>query len=102
MIYEQRIYNVSPAHRGKYIKWLGEEALPIIVKHGAELITMWETLIGERNQVIVLLGWKDYNQRWESWNKIFNDTQFACLMETCFANSVAISILGPTKYSPMK
>lgn len=102
MIYEQRLYDVSPAVRPLYIKFLGDEAIPYMVKYGAKLVALLETAIGERNQIIVLLGWKDHGHRQRCWDKILKDQDFLKLTETCGANSLKVSILHPTKYSPLK
>ncbi len=76
MIYEQRRYDVSPAHREGHINYLEERMLPTVVKHGGKYLGLWETIIGERNHVYVLLGWDNLNQRTERMERAVKDPEF--------------------------
>ena len=110
MIYEERRYDTTSAWRDEQIKYLGEQAVPIMVKHGAKFIGMWETIIGERNHVFVLLGWDNLHHREVAWEKIVKDPDFrpqlcstdSQICVSCYARSLAVNILRPAEYSPLK
>jgi hypothetical protein len=110
MIFEERIYDITPAAKAEHMKYLGEQAVPTMVKHGAKFIGMWETIIGEINNVIVLLGWEDLHLREKGWEEIGKDPDFKpafcevgsgiCL--TCLARSLNVNILKPVEYSVLR
>ncbi len=109
MIFEERIYDISPGAKKDHQAYLEENAVPVIIKHGAKLVGMWDTIIGERNNLYVLLGWDDLQHRDKSWQKIVKDPDFrpesapagsqVCL--SCHARALAVNILRPT-YLPAK
>ena len=102
MIYEERRYNISPAKRGGFIELLGKTLVPLIVKHGAKLIGVWETAVGERNEVVVLWAFDDVSKRMECWDNFAKDEEFVKLIPSLPVNSLTISILCPVGYSPLK
>jgi hypothetical protein len=110
MIFEERIYNIPPVSRVEHTKYLGEQAVPTMVKHGAEFIGMWETVFGQLNEVIVLLRWEDLAHREAGWMKIATDPDFkpsfceadSGICITCLARSLKVNILKPTEYSASK
>lgn len=110
MIFEERIYDIPPAAKAEHTKYLGEQAVPTMAKHGAKFIGMWETVIGNLNNVIVLLGWDDLNHREKGWEEIGKDPDFrpafcetgSGICITCLAKSLNVNILKPTEYSALK
>ena len=102
MIYEERRYNVSPAKRPEFIELLGNTVIPLLVKNGAKLIGVWETVIGERNEVICLLAFDDMSKRMECLQNFGKEEEFIKVLPSAPENSIMVSILRPTEYSPMK
>ena len=100
MIYEQRYYNVSPAKRREFIELTGEKAMPIYEKYGVKIVGVWETDIGERNEVIVMMAFEDLAQREKSWENLRRDEEYAKIPR--LPHAITVSILRPTKFSPMK
>lgn len=100
MIYEQRHYDISPGYRKEFLIRFKEIVLPDLIKLGVKVIGVWETPIGDRNRVIALLGYADMAERMDIWDKFQKTEAFSKMPR--LSNSVQVSILRPSKYSPMK
>lgn len=102
MIYEQRVYRVSSARRRGFIDFFGETVVPLLVKYGAKVIGIWETVIGERSNVVCLLAYQDMPERMKCWDAFEKDKEFNKHTSSLPHESVYVSILQPTRYSPMQ
>ena len=102
MIYEQRIYRVASAKRRGFIEFFGETVVPLLTKYGARVIGVWETIIGERTNVVCLLAYKDMTERMKCWDAFEKDTEFNKHTSTLPQESVSVSILKPTRHSPLQ
>jgi len=100
MIYEQRRYNLPPGKRREFIELIGEKAMPIYEKYGIKLVGFWETDIGERNECVFMMAFEDLSQREKFWENLRRDEEYAKMPRPC--DAITVSILRPTKYSPMK
>lgn len=76
MIYEERIYDIPPAAKEEHTEYLQTRAIPTVVKYGGKLIGMWETLVGELNQVVVLMGWDSLDKRMATWDEAQKDEEY--------------------------
>ena len=56
MIVNHRTYTVTPRKMGPYLKLVEEMALPVMLRHGFELMGYYTALHGHLNQVVHL--WK--------------------------------------------
>ena len=101
MIYEERRYNVSAAKRQGFIEFFGNTVVPLLVKHGAKVIGVWETDIGEKNEVVCLLAFDDISERMKCWENFRKDEEFLKFVPSLPINSITNSILLPLKYSPL-
>ena len=102
MIYEERVYKSAAARRGQFIEFYGKEVIPRLTKYGAKVIGAWETLIGDRSQVIILLAFNDMSERMKCWDTFHEDSDFNRQRPSLPQESVTVSILRPLKYSPMQ
>ena len=100
MIYEHRRYDISPAYRREFLDNFGKMLMPLFKKLEAEVIGVWETPIGDRNQLVCLLAFDDISKRMEFWENFEREEIYTKIAH--LANAVTISILRPTPYSPMK
>jgi hypothetical protein len=102
MIYEQRIYRVASGKRRGFINFFGETVMPLLTRHGTKIIGVWETLIGERCDVVVLMAYPDMTERMKAWDAFEADKSWKQHTEGLPQDSVMVSILKPTSYSPMQ
>lgn len=102
MIYEKRCYNIPPARKAEYLDLLEKTALPLLVKHGAKVVGVWETAVSETNEVTYILAFRDISRRMACWEKFSKEEQFLELRPTLPTDSISVSILRPTAYSPLK
>ena len=102
VIYEERRYDVSPARKAEFIEFFKKTVIPLVSKYGGKVIGVWDTLIGNRNEVIVLLAFDDILKRMECWDKFKKDEAFVKAIPTLPPNGVIVSILQPVEYSPLQ
>jgi hypothetical protein len=102
MIYEERRYDVSPARKAEFIKLFKDMGIPLISKYGGKIIGVWDTIIGNRNEVVVLLAFDDVLKRMECWDKFKKDEKFVKAIPTLPSNGVTCAILQPLDYSPLQ
>ncbi len=102
MIYEHRVYRVASAKRRGFITFFGQTVVPLLTKHGAKFVGVWETEIGERNNVIVLLSYKDITERMKVWEGFEKDPEWNKHKASLPQESASISILKATSYSPLQ
>ncbi len=102
MIYEHRSYILLPGKKAEFIETFAK-LMPLFDKHGAKVVGVWQTDVGESNEFIYILAFEDFTQREEFWEKFRQDEVFLEYMRqgTRTAN-ITNKILRPTEYSPLK
>lgn len=102
MIYEHRSYTLLPGKKAEFIQSFGK-LMPLFDRHGAKVVGVWHTDVGESNEIIYILGFKDFAQREKFWDDFRRDQVFIDYQKGgTRASSVVNKILRPTDYSPMK
>ncbi len=72
-------------------------------EHGAKVVGVWHTDVGESNEIIYILGFKDFAQREKFWDDFRRDPVFIDYQKGgTRSSSVVNKILRPTDYSPLK
>ncbi len=106
MIYEHRTYSVLPGKMSEFCEVFGNEIVPLFPKHGAKLIGTWQTAIGQSNEFVYILGFKDLADQERFWRVFHEDEGFKKYAQSsqreprvAYATS---KILQPTPYSPLK
>lgn len=103
MIYEHRTYNIMPGKMPEFIEAFGNMLVPLFEKHGAKLIGVWQTAIGQNNEFVYILGFEDLTNQERFWRAFRQDEQFQKYMQGGPRVAYVISkILHPTSYSPLK
>jgi hypothetical protein len=102
VIYEQRVYRVSSGKRRGFIDFFGETVVPLLTKYGARFIGVWETEIGERNDVMAILAYKDMAERMKCWESFEKDREWNKHTSSLPQDSAYVAILKPTNYSPLQ
>lgn len=102
MIYEERRYNVLIAKKPELLELLRETVIPLLTKYGAKIIAVWDTAIGLRNEVVVLLAFDDISKRMECWDSLSQEEVIQKAVPTMPCQQVNIGILRPLDFSPMQ
>lgn len=102
MIYEHRSYTLLPGKKAEFIESFAR-LMPLFDKHGAKVIGVWQTDVGESNEIIYILAFKDFAQREQFWDNFRRDQVFVEFQrQGTRAANVVNKILRPTDYSPLK
>ena len=103
MVYEHRTYNILPGKMPEFVEGFGNMIVPLFKKHGAELIGAWQTAIGQNNEFVYILGFKNLAEQEKFWCAFRQDEQFKAYMQSGIRVAFAVNkILLPTSYSPLK
>jgi heme-degrading monooxygenase HmoA len=68
-LHQLRIYEVNPANRDHFHRRFQEHALPIMRRHGFDIVDMWESETDTKLQFVYVLAWPDeatMDRRWKS------------------------------------
>ena len=102
MIYEHRSYTLQPGKRAEFIQRFAR-FMPLFEKYGAKVIGVWQTDVGNSNEFIYVLAFKDFAQREVFWERFRQDEEYLEYQrEGTRTANVTSKILRPTAYSPLK
>ena len=102
MICEHRSYTLLPGKKAEFIEAFGK-LMPLFDKYGARVVGVWQTDIGENNEIIYILVFEDFAQREEFWVKFRQDEAFLKYQQQGpLAIKVTNKIIRPLAYSPLK
>ena len=68
-IHQLRIYELNPSNRDPFHRRFQDHALPIMKRHGFDIVDMWESRTDSKVQFVYVLAWPDegtMERRWES------------------------------------
>ena len=103
MIFEHRTYNIVPGKMPEFIKAFGDMIVPLFEKHQAKLVGSWQTSIGQNNEFVYILGFKDLADQERFWQVFRQDPKFMEYLQGGIRVASSISkILQATTYSPLK
>jgi len=103
MIYEHRTYYILPGKMEEFVQTFGDIILPLLKKHGAELIGSWQTEIGQGNEFVYILAFRDLADRERFFKALRQDEEFKKYRQSGIRVSYTLSkILQPTSYSPLQ
>jgi len=87
----------------EFVEAFGNQIVPLFEKHEAKLIGAWQTAIGQSNEFVYILGFKDLTDRERFWQVLPQDEQFRAYMQGGTRTAYIISkILRPIPSSPLK
>ena len=108
MIYEWRVYEITPGKRTELHERFATHTVSLFAKHGIRVVGFWESVVGgASNTLYYMLVFDSLAQREKAWADFQNDPEW----KTALANSerngpltvrITNMILQPTTYSPMK
>ncbi len=106
MIYEERVYEIPNAVRSAFHERFEKHAMRIMKTYGFEFVGCWDEEVGEMQNFVYILAWKDLNTRQVAWAKFNNDKEWSTVKKySAQEHGVLVAktrnkILKPTRYSP--
>jgi hypothetical protein len=91
MIYEQSIYTVIPGKEKTLVKHMSE-VFPFVEKYGGKVMGIFQTTIGNSNEISYILIFNDLAHREKVFQSIGNDMEVATVHERHVSE-------GPTHYN---
>jgi len=87
----------------EFVEAFGTTIVPLFEKHGAKLIGAWQTAIGQSNEFIYILGFKDLTDRERFWSALPQDEQFRTYLQGGVRTAyIKNTILRPISSSPLQ
>lgn len=108
MIYELRTYELFNHTRKPFHDRFRNHVVRLFAKHGIELVGAWETEVGELQNFVYILRWKDFADRQQKWDAFSTDQEWADIKADTQKQYGQIiwknhsSLLKPTDYSPLQ
>jgi hypothetical protein len=107
MLYEWRVYEVTPGKMGALNDRFQNITLRFFSKHGIKVVGFWEAVIGATNILQYMLIWEDMAHREKTWNSFQSDPDWISARQETekdgpLVERVINTLLRPTAYSPMK
>jgi hypothetical protein len=75
-IHQLRIYELNPANREHFHRRFQEHALPIMRRHGFNVLDMWESDAGTKLQFVYVLAWPDEPTMDRQWKSFLADPEW--------------------------
>lgn len=108
MIYEERVYEIPNAVRKAFHERFEQHAMRIMKNYGFEVVGAWDEVIGDMQNFVYILAWRDMGARQDAWAKFNNDAEWAQIkIDSAKAHGQLVAktsnrILSPTAYSPLR
>lgn len=108
MIYEERVYEIPNPVRKAFHERFENHALRIMKTYGFQIVGCWDEEIGEMQNFVYILAWKDLNARQEAWAKFNSDEDWTKIKKVTterhgqLVTATRNKILKPTSYSSLR
>jgi hypothetical protein len=110
MLHELRIYQaVSSARLQILHRIFAERTLPLMARHGVNVVAGWDTLVGpDTPRLVYLLAFSDLAERQARWDAFYADPEWSYIREALDGERGPLlartrsEILRPTSYSPLQ
>lgn len=107
MIYEWRIYDVTPGKMGVLHDRFRNVTSRLFEKHGIKIIGFWEAIIGSSNTLYYMIAFENMAHKESAWNAFMNDPEWMSAKQESEKNGpltqrVVNVLLKPTDYSPAR
>ena len=101
-LYELRSYRCHPGRAGEWLAHF-KAILPVREKYSRN-VGLWQTEIGQLNEVVHLWGYRDLNERAAVRAKVMQDPEWQAFLATGYPLLAEMRsvILSPAPHSPMK
>jgi hypothetical protein len=107
MIYELRIYDVTPGKLQTLNDRFANTTVRIFEKHGIKVVGFWTDVVGVSNRVTYIVAFDDMAHRDAAWRETLSDPELV----QAFAESekdgplitrMTNTLMRPTSYSPLQ
>ena len=75
-IHQLRIYELNQGNRDNFHRRFQEHALPIMQRHGFDVVDMWESDTGAKLQFVYVLAWPDKETMESRWKSFLADPEW--------------------------
>lgn len=107
MIYEWRVYKALPGKMEMLHERFEKYWVRIFEKKGIKVIGFWTAIEGTTNTLYYMVAYDNLAQREKAWNSFFVDPEVIQIKQKLeeeqgqITDTLTISLLQPTSYSPM-
>lgn len=103
MVYEHRTYYLLPGKMQEFLEAFSQTPAKLFEKHGAKLVGFWTTVIGQSNEVIYLLAFRDLAHRERFWEELGQDSEMQQYRQGGVrVEKIVSKILRPSAFSPLQ
>lgn len=107
MLYEWRIYDVTPGKMDALHARFQNITLRLFEKHGIKAVGFWEAVVGTTNILYYMLAWENMAHREKAWNSFASDPEWIKAKQDSEKDGpltwkVTNMFLRPAPYSSMK
>ena len=107
MLYEYRVYEITPGRIADVHRRFAEIVLPTWEKHGIKPVGFFEPVVGTTPVIHYMLQWESMADREKKWGAFQADTEWHAKRAKTEENGPLVaritnSFWAPTKYSPMQ
>ena len=75
-IHQLRIYELNPANRDNFHRRFQDHALPIMRRHGFDIVDIWESDTVSKLQFVYVLAWPDEETMESRWKSFLADPEW--------------------------
>ena len=107
MLYELRVYDISPARMKDINDRFANHTTKIWKRLGIRPVGFWENVTGPNNTLTYILAWESLAEREKKWDAFTSDPEWVKVAEETSRNGPIVlklttTIMKPTKYSTMQ
>jgi hypothetical protein len=112
MLYELRMYDITPAMMDQYLDWANNQALPLLIdKFKLDVVGFWrqtdippEIERGTPTNVVWMIRWPSREKRNETWKYIRSHPEWKAIRDHAppYWNKIDSQLMEPVPRSPMQ
>lgn len=106
-VHQLRIYEIFEANKAAFHARFRDHAMPIMARHGFDILAMWEARSDARTEFVYLLRWPDEATMTARWAAFMADQEWSDIKRRTAAahgqlvGDIQERVLRPTDYSPV-
>lgn len=105
MMYELRIYKILPGRMPNIRERFANVTSKLFEKHGIDVVGYWDTVVGESDEFIYMVRFKDLAERQAKFAAFMQDPEWQEAKSASEADGPIVAnvinkILAPTPFSP--
>jgi hypothetical protein len=106
MIHQLRIYEIFDRNKEAFHNRFRDHAWRIMRSYGFNILSMWETRLGDKTEFVYLLAWPDEKTMRHTWEQFRSNDEWKEIKKITNARhgdlvgEIQDRLLTPTSYSP--